>query len=281
MTANHPFMIPSREALQYFFHKYYVFGKFPSRNVGNRRVSLAEHEGLVINRLQSDDVKFPSSVLQALKHENIEEILNFQEDGTFNYFVTPMFVDVLENVWAEKTQFSKYSVSKMFIDFLNGLEYLRNFWDRTAFGGLLVHGCIHERNMAFNGKNWYISGLITTMKTEECMSYAGYGTNDVLKSRRYFIASDKDRKAPLKNGDDLWQLVLMYVRTYYGIEPFESTSFARVVDVIEGKCNHIAASGKDEKDFGKTLREMLVSTEELKCYSKVRGIFENNTDEHC
>jgi hypothetical protein len=276
-------MTPSGEVLGYFFRKYFVFGKFPSRNVGIRQVSLAEHNGMILSRIDRGDNRFPSLVLQALKHENIEEILNIQKDDNFNYFVTPVFVDVLENVWAEKTQFSKYSVSKMFIDFLNGLEYLRNFWEERAFYGLLAHGCIHERNLAFNGKNWYISGLITPRKLEENKS--GEYTNPELKSRRYLEAKVMNtNENTVLHGDDLWQLVLMYVRTYYGINPFDNElpAFGLVeLNILGGKCQNIAVKGKEETEIGKALREMLVSTEELTCYSQVREIFENNTDEHC
>jgi hypothetical protein len=273
---SHPFMSESASVLKESFKKYYVSGRFPSRNEGRRLVDLSEHDGLVINRVCIEEMKFTFFALRQLKHENIEEILNFQEDKRYGYFVTHVYVDVLKNVWAQKTQFSRYSVSKMFTDFLSGLEYLRK-------NGPIIHGCIHERNLAFNGKNWYISGLITTMKTGEDES--GEYINPELKSRRYLEAQVMNKNEnTVEHGDALWQLILMYVITYYWFHPFDNElpAFGLVeLNILGGKCQNIAVKGKKETTFGKALREMLVSTEELKCYSKVRGIFENNTDEHC
>jgi hypothetical protein len=77
----------------------------------------------------------------------------------------------------------------------------------------------------------------------------------------------------------MWQLVLMYVITYYGFNPFNDVDYCdngTVIDnILDGKCKEISKSF-----YGKYLEEILTSENELKNddYDKILKIFQNNTD---
>jgi hypothetical protein len=185
-----------------------------------------------------------------------------------------LFVDKLENVWKEKSQFSKYDVSKMFTDFWNALDFLKS--------QNICHGTIHENNLAFDGKNWYISGLMSTKKTGE--SQSGCYVESSFKSRRFlcspnrndinFVYFPNDYLIP---SDDMWQLVLMYVITFYGFNPFLNsfTDFIQL-NIRKGKCKEISNSKN-----AKYLKEILTSKNKIKDedYNYILEIFKNNNDE--
>jgi hypothetical protein len=76
----------------------------------------------------------------------------------------------------------------------------------------------------------------------------------------------------------MWQLVLMYVITYYGFNPFLNTCDDDLVvnlNIRNGKCKEISKSLN-----GKYLEEILTSKNELENddYDKILKIFQNNTD---
>jgi hypothetical protein len=84
----------------------------------------------------------------------------------------------------------------------------------------------------------------------------------------------------------MWQLVLMYVITYYGLNPFNdldhcvnTTNYyychSLIDNIRNGKCKEISKSLN-----GKYLEEILTSKNELENddYDKILKIFQNNTD---
>jgi hypothetical protein len=267
---THPFILESdEEELRQHLKNNYDVTKFEGRNIGNREILKSEYKELVLNRIQNHDLKNNYVEIANLNHKNIEPILNIQITNDFIYFTTPFFIDKLENVWKEKSQFVKYDVEEMFSDFWNALNFLKIH--------NISHGTIHENNLASDGKKWYVSGLISAKKTEECMSGI---TDSSYKSRRLLNNLNyNDEKFHTIPSDDMWQLVLMYVITYYGFNPFNENVniFTIVINIIEGKCKEISNS-----KYGKYLKEILISENELKDYdyTKILNIIENNTDDH-
>jgi hypothetical protein len=265
---THPFILESdEEELRQHLKNNYDVTKFEGRNIGNREISKSEYKELVLNRIQNHDLKNNYVEIANLNHKNIEPILNIQITNDFIYFTTPFFIDKLENVWKEKSQFVKYDVEEMFSDFWNALNFLKIH--------NISHGTIHENNLAFNGNNWYISGLFSTKKTGECMS--GCYVKSSYKSRRFLKNSNIDNLRGIPS-DDMWQLILMYVITYYGFNPFLNTYDKYINICIErGKCKEISKSF-----YGKYLKYILTKKYELENddYDKILNIFKNNTDAH-
>ena len=270
VSANHSFFEKDSRKLSENWSKYFDPTKFQGRNDGNRSIARSEFENLVLNRSEIIHFKKDYDWISTLKHQNLEPIFNLQKNEDFIFFTTPLFVDKLENVWKEKSQFSKYDVSKMFTDFWNALYFLKS--------QNICHGTIHENNLAFDGKNWYISGLMSTKKTGECQS--GIYIQSSFKSRRFLCSPKVNENFPndyLIPSDDMWQLVLMYVITYYGSNPFFSKNYETNYNIYKGNCKEISNS-----ENGKYLMEILTSKNKIEDedYWKILNVFQNNNDHH-
>jgi hypothetical protein len=269
---THPFLSKNKKEIQENFIKNFDAKKFKGRNNGNREITKSEFEGLVLNRIDKFFIKDNYVEIANLNHENLEPILNIQITNDFIYFTTPFFIDKLANVLKEKSQFTKYDVSKMFCDFWNVLNFLKS--------KNISHGTIHENNLAFDGNNWYISGLLSTKKTGECMS--GCYVESSYKSRRLMKNSNRtfnDSYLDIIPSDDMWQLVLMYVITYYGFNPFAETknNHTVIINILKGNCKEISNS-----IYGEYLKKILTTKYELQNddYCKIFNIFKNNNDSH-
>jgi hypothetical protein len=234
-------------------------------------------EDLVINRLQLLDANaYENESLLQLNHENIECILYTGCNIDFFIWITPLFVTKLKTVWVNIEQFRVYDVRKMFSDLLNGLEYMK--------ARNVASGVIHEDNLAYNGQSWYISGIVNATKDGECAS--GAYTPSSLKSPRY-ISLKNDKDLPYIPEDDLWQLVLMYVITYYGFNPFQlsadrfkNTTLLNCQSLLrriaDEECQEITLTTRADC-FGQILKTLLLS-KFLNCtsYDLFRYIIENN-----
>jgi hypothetical protein len=230
---------------------------------------------LVLNYIHSREIREDYAKIITLDNDNLEPILKFGKyENKDCYFITHLFVEKLKNVWEKKSQFTKYDVKKMFCDFWNALNFLKS--------QNICHGSICPNNLAFNGKNWYVSGLLSIQKTGKCMS--GYFVPSTFKSRRSnianyeilkFISVNNYDKLNVVPSDDMWQLVLMYVITYYGINLIDVKNF--IENIYKGECQEISKSV-----YGKYLKEILINDNEMKNddYGKILNIFKNNTDDH-
>lgn len=249
-----------------------------NRNNCLRTIYRATVEDLVINRVQAivSNVLENENLLQ-LNHENIEKILYTGRNDDFFIWITPVFITKLKTVWVNLEQFTVYDVRKMFSDLLNGLEYMK--------AHNVASGVIHEDNLAYNGQDWYISGIVNSQKTGE--SASGEYIISSLKSRRY-LHGNCEQYIP---EDDLWQLILMYVITYYGFNPFHPSEdrfqnstllTGRCLNnelstrIIKGDCKEITLTTRADR-FGQILKMLLLSTS-LNCvsYELFRYIIENN-----
>jgi hypothetical protein len=270
VSANHSFFEKDSRKLSENWSKYFDPTKFQGRNDGNRSIARSEFENLVLNRSEIIHFKKDYDWISTLKHQNLEPIFNLQKNEDFVFFTTPLFVDKLENVWKEKSQFSKYDVSKMFTDFWNALYFLKS--------QNICHGTIHQNNLAFDGKNWYISGLMSTKKTGECQ--CGIYIQSSFNSRRFLCSPKVNENFPndyLIPSDDMWQLVLMYVITFYGFLPFSDKWWKTTLQISEGNCKEISNS-----ENGKYLMEILTSKNKIEDedYWKILNVFQNNNDHH-
>jgi len=251
-----------------------------SRNASHSRslINRANVEDLVINRLLLTHANaHENESLRQLNHENIECILYTGCDLDFFIWITPLFVTKLKTVWVNIEQFRVYDVRKMFSDLLNGLEYMK--------ARNVASGVIHEDNLAYNGQSWYISGIVNATKEGECAS--GVYTPSSLKSPRY-ISLKNEEDLPYIPEDDLWQLVLMYVITYYGFNPFQpsATRFKNTTllnrqssllrRIANEECQEITLTTRADC-FGQILKTLLLS-KFLNCtsYDLFRYIIENN-----
>jgi hypothetical protein len=268
-TSNDPFLLESKDEkiISKNFRDNFDVKKFKGRNVKtNREILKSELEEIVLNRIEIPNIKDNYVEILKLKHDNLEKIFNFQTTNNFVFFTTPLFVCKLATVWEEKSH-TKYNVREMFYDFWKALNFLKL--------QNISHGTIHENNLAFDGKKWYVSGLISAKKTEECMSGI---TDSSYKSRRLLNNLNyNDEKFHTIPSDDMWQLVLMYVITYYGFNPFNNnvSIYTAIINIRNGKCKEISKSF-----YGKYLEEILTSKNELENndYNKISEIFQNNTD---
>jgi|694.fasta_scaffold02785_25 hypothetical protein len=222
-------------------------------------------DGLVLNKINFNKIKKDFELISNFNHINLEPILNLQKNSDFIFFTTPFFIDNLENVWNQKLQFVKYNVSQMFFDFWNGLDFLKS--------KNICHGSIHENNLAYNGNNWYLSGLLSTKKDDNFVS--GCHIKPIFQSRRFLHFNSDKSNSELNLSDDMWQLVLMYVITYYGSNPFFSKNYETNYNIYKGNCKEISNSV-----YGKYLKEILISFNEIKNndYYYILEIFKNNTD---
>jgi len=241
------------------------------------RVIRANVEDLVINRLLLIDANaYENESLLQLNHKNIERILYAGCDQDFFIWITPRFVTKLKTVWVNIEQFRVYDVRKMFSDLLNGLEYMK--------AHNVASGVIHEDNLAYNGQSWYISGIVNATKEGDFAS--GVYIPSSLKSPRYISLNERDQQYIPE--DDLWQLVLMYVITYYGFNPFQplETRFKNstllnndvrlLTRLAEGDCQEITLTTRADC-FGQILKTLLLS-KFLNCtsYQLFRYIIKNN-----
>jgi hypothetical protein len=277
-TSNDPFLLESKDEkiISKNFRDNFDPKKFKGKNDGNREITRSELEGIVLNKIQISNIKDNYVEISKLKHENLEPIFNFQTTDDFVFFTTPLFVCKLATVWEEKLH-TKQDIKEMFCDFWKALNFLKS--------QNISHGTIHENNLAFDGKKWYVSGLISTEKTGECMSRI---IDSSYKSRRSSLINQKiylknykkynyNEKFHTIPSDDMWQLVLMYVITYYGFNPFNNnvSVYTAIDNIRNGKCKEISKSLN-----GKYLEEILTSKNELENddYDKILKIFQNNTD---
>jgi hypothetical protein len=250
-----------------------------NKNIGLRRsVCRATVEDLVINRVEMNITNMlENENLLQLNHKNIEKIL--YTDSTIDFFIwiTPLFITKLKTVWVNLEQFRVYDVKKMFSDLLNGLEYMK--------AHNVASGVIHEDNLAYNGQDWYISGIVNSGKLGE--SASGQYITSSLKSPRYL----REHYKQYIPEDDLWQLVLMYVITYYGFNPFHPSEDrfqnstlltgnrlnSEILENIDkGNCQEITLTTRADR-FGQILKMLLLS-KSLNCvsYELFRYIIENN-----
>jgi serine/threonine protein kinase len=260
-------------------HNDHLRGRVPE---GCRRhIGRVENEGLVFNVIQHLSIAPKSKNVETLVHKNIERILYSYDDGKYwKCWITPLFVTKLKTVWEEQT-YMKFDIKKIFLDLLSGLQYLHS--------NNFIHETIHEDNLAFNGTNWYISGILQPEKLGELASAAMATCS--LKSRRQSLCSSS---TPIPF-DDLWQLILMYVITYYGFNPFYPNAYIgqiRTINILENKIITNIAQGrccdikldKTCSSFGQNLKKILL-VEELLCnldsinwYDEFKNIIINNTD---
>jgi hypothetical protein len=278
-TSNDPFLLESKDEKTILkkFRDNFDAKKFKGRNDGNRKIARSEFEGIVLNRIEILDIKDNYVEISKLKHDNLEPIFNFQTTDDFVFFTTPLFSCKLATVWEEKSH-TKQDIKEMFYDFWKALNFLKS--------QNISHGTIHENNLAFDGKKWYVSGLLSTEKIGSCMS--GLVNSYSYKSRRSSLINlnYNDEKFHTIPSDDMWQLVLMYVITYYGLNPFNdldhcvnTTNYyychSLIDNIRNGKCKEISKSLN-----GKYLEEILTSKNELENddYDKILKIFQNNTD---
>lgn len=140
-----------------------------------------------------------------LHHPNIEFVHELSEyDHSRTYFVTNLFVDSLQNVWENNQEMNTVQA---FIDLLQGLQYLKS---RNVCSGY-----VHAENIAWDGKNWYLSGLIGAVKKENS-SFAGNSGDYVrtcIRSPRYFNQREETLEEFLIPADDVWQLIFMFFLT--------------------------------------------------------------------
>jgi hypothetical protein len=242
-----------------------------SQNTPNKTIQKVILKEKVINRIQNHHIEFNSfKLFVCLNHKNVEKIFEWNQDDDFIYFSTLFFVTKLTTVWEEKTQFIKYDVKKMFLDFYEGLIFLR---DKN-----ICHTTIHNDNLAFNGQNWYISGLITCSKAGNCNSIIF----SCLKSKRFLRLKRDGRSNPIPiPSDDLWQLILMYVITYYGFNPFQNEKWSKEHTngcIYNGICQNISVTNSFSK-FGNELYQTLNSCEEPS-YDQFKTIVLENTDKN-
>jgi len=250
------------------------------RNYAARTVIRSVVTDLVVNRLESIRVKEDCDLLLQLNHDNIEKILYNGYTQDFFIWITPLFVTKLKTVWVRVEQFRVYNVKQMFLDLLKGLEYMKS--------KNVASGVIHEDNLAYNGESWYISGIINSNKEGESMS--GCYISSSLKSRRCMISNRFNTlEKEYIPEDDLWQLILMYVITYYGFNPFNSTNtiFSPQkgtlhdasklhMEISAGKCQNITLSTTPDR-FGIILKHLLISISLNRVsYDLFRYIVENN-----
>lgn len=254
-----------------------IFFKNSRNTAWYSRVNRANVEDLVINRLLLDNANaYENESLLQLNHENIERILYTGCDQDFFIWITPLFVTKLKTVWVNIEQFRVYDVRKMFSDLLNGLEYMKTH--------NVASGVIHEDNLAYNGQSWYISGIVNATKSGDFASGAYIPSS--LKSRRYMSFNEGDLQYIPE--DDLWQLVLMYVITYYGFNPFQPSTnrfknstllnndVILLTRIVEGDCQEITLTTRADC-FGQILKTLLLSKFlNSTSYELFRYIIENN-----
>jgi len=253
-----------------------------------RTINRSMSTGLVLNSILTDSLRSDGDVLLQMNHENIEKILYIGHTQNYCIWITPLFVTKLKTVWVKIEQFRIYDVKKMFLDLLNGLEYMKLRH--------ITSGVIHEDNMAYNGTSWYISGIFNAKKTGE--SCSGQYVTPSLKSPRYYSEYDNseyNNNPILIPEDDLWQLILMYVITYYGFNPFQNDNsifsatrgtlqatsiFQMLANVLEKKCQDITLSGEVDS-FGSLLKTLLTSVNlEIYGYNLFRYIIEHNATQN-
>lgn len=245
-----------------------------SRNKNNHRAIVKD---LVINKLIKERANaVENESLLQLNHENIERILYTGCNLDFFIWITPLFVTKLKTVWINIEQFRVYDVRKMFLNLLNGLEYMRE--------QNVASGVIHEDNLAYNGQVWYISGIVNQTKDGENAS--GVYTPSSLKSPRYINLNENESSQHIPE-DNLWQLILMYVITYYGFNPFQpaDTRFqnttllhntALLQQILQGNCQEITLTTRADC-FGQTLKTLLLSKFlNSASYALFQYIIENN-----
>ena len=201
------------------FTKGQMNSAFIGRNDGNRLIERRQLRNLVINCVGQHDLRYNFEEILKLHHTNIEFIHEFGKIGDKYYFITNFFFAKLSDVWENK--FPVDNVEKLFIDLFNGWMFMspKN----------ICHGFIHDRNIGFDGKNWFYSGLVSLKKDGVCSSFSGchmYKDKSLncIRSPRYFkffLGEEKSLSAFLEPADDLWQTIFMYFQTKFRLHPLK------------------------------------------------------------
>ena len=230
-----------------------------SRTSDTRLVSRkpCEESILVLNRLITDVDALARKQIKRAKecdHDNVERILNCVENDTFSFWTTIFYQDTIAAALKEN-RISNYDIDKMFHQIFDGLDYLKS--------KNIKHGHIHERNLAYDGKNWFIGGLVQPGKGSNQSTSGITSDNNCLRSRRQL----KEKKTT--SGDDMWQVILMFVRVVYGRNPFIFKGSDAKYNILLGNCQTFS-----DIEAGLLLREYLIRTTDIPSeeYEKIRGL---------
>jgi hypothetical protein len=139
----------------------------------------------------------------------------------------------------------------------------------------IKHGHIHERNLAYDGKNWFIGGLVEQKRDPSNTTIMCKHEDETLISRR--AAHDQaEAQMNMTYGDDLWQVILTFVKVVYKKNPFLSGGRGPQYNVTMGNCQIFS-----ETEAGLLLREYLIRTIDIQPeeYKDVRGLFKTITAE--
>lgn len=219
--------------------------------------------------------------LSRLKHENIENISHwFFSEGLF-HFISQEYIGTLESVIQNKTQFIKYDIKKIFIDFHQALVFLKE--------KNICHKNINPKNLRFNKKKGFVGGFLEIQRIDTKYTQV-YG--NFLKSRRYLLQESKHADMCFLDGvqiqqfpsDDMWNLVAIYVYVYYGFDPFNPKlllypSLEVDLNTRQGNCSDITID-KYPSVYGKELMNILTRTYEAYDYENILNVLINNDDDH-
>ena len=173
---------------------------FSGRNVFRKPIRKRKFKNLVINC--STELREDVESLLKLHHINIEFVHELARIDSQFYFITNFFVAKLLDVWENKLSIDIFDA---FCGLLNGLKYLK--------AKNICHGFIHDRNIAFDGKHWYISGLVG-------LNACFLEPSRCIRSPRNFKRNQRELKNFLIPADDLWQLIFMFFLTKFGLSTF-------------------------------------------------------------
>jgi serine/threonine protein kinase len=191
--------------------------------------------------------------------------LNFIDGGEFHYTTTIFYRDTIAAAMKEN-RISNYDIDKMFHQIFDGLDYLKS--------KKIKHGHIHERNVAYDGKNWFIGGLVEHQRDSSDTITICKREEETLISRRAY-QDQEDTQVNMTYGDDLWQVILTFVKVVYNKNPFLSDMPSRY-NVTEGICEIFS-----ETEAGLLLREYLIRITDIQLeeYEQVRGLCKKITAE--
>jgi serine/threonine protein kinase len=218
----------------------------------------------------------------SLKHKNIENISRWFYSGELFYFFSKKYTGTIESIIQNKTQFIKHDIKKLFIDFHQALVFLKE--------KNICHRNINPKNLRFNGRKGFIGGFLEIQLVGTVYTPV-YGI--FLKSRRYLLQEYKQEEicgfledVPVQPfpSDDMWNLVAIYVYTYYGFDPFNPKSLlypSLEVDLntLQGQCSDITLD-KHVSIYGRELMGILTREYETYDYENILKIFMHNDDAH-
>jgi hypothetical protein len=241
------------------------FGDFSPKKGDLRTdfVSQFHHRRLVVNQmlLSNVDTREADKIARLRVHNNVETILNYDEDRHHVYWTTIYYRATLRDVWDTLAQF-KYEnckISKMFPDFLEGLKYLKKHD--------IVHGNIHENNMAFEGKHWFIAELIQPHATKNRASTYFRISRNISEEPNYV-----NEKPPVC-GDDLAQLVLLFISTHVGNNTMNTQSDDTIIALNNFLCTQSPAD--PQNPARQKLANFLTQTQDFENqdYEMIKEIF--------